>query len=397
MINRRCRLLASTPCRAAASILLCALVVAQAIAQPVTAPPAPTVVIPGSGAASRPASGPATVPTINRPQAPVTALKTAAVLTPPMVASVNKFIADSVTRLAKDDDTDAAAISRNDLIAGSVDNPGPVSVAYLTAYMTSLARALQPVMATGSIRAKVNAAIVAARVAENAQTAGVPASWLQPIAAAGLADKSDAVAIWGMKTAAGVMNSMPGVPNPKLLGQILDAVQKHNLNGAITDEAYNALRDANNPQVIDTLIKLYKVRVDAYANGVPPDPYSDRKASGLLTAAVGMWAKLNAAQKTQVMNLIANILEAGAAQYASGKHPPEVMEQLKTLLIDTAKAVVIVAGSTNNKDLDAKAQPAIRISNAKPQDVPEIEKPVVDGVRQAFPQPPAIGNANPKP
>src|SRR5437870_1094306 len=88
------------------------------------------------------------------------------------------------------------------------------------------------------------------------QPSRAPSPNLQPVASAAMNDKSDAVALWGLRAAGAVMNSTPGAPDPRLLSQIPQVVQNHNLNGAITEEAYLALRDSTSPKEIDTLIKL---------------------------------------------------------------------------------------------------------------------------------------------
>src|SRR5207248_3285852 len=129
-------------------------------------------------------------------------------------------------------------------------------------------------------------------------------------------------------------------------------------------EAYTALHDtfdvnassaAPNPQalqkIIVDLIDIFSARISSYKTNLPPDPSIDRRPAGWLVTQTGMWKVMTPAQQTQVMNLIAQMLNDAAQAAAAPALPQESFDQLRMLLTESLKAVQVIATATANSTL----------------------------------------------
>ena len=350
------------------------------VVSPVATPPAP---------ASAPANQ---LPP--RPQPPDNTIKTSGSLTPSQMTKIDSFVGDSVKRLVEGTDAQTVADSRSDLISGAASpNPQtPASDPYLTEYITRLAKYLGPKLAQCSLNQRVNCGIVLARVAENAVAAQVGVS-LQPLhqlIITEMRDPSQAIALWGMKAAAVAITSASGAPSQQVLNEVIPCVQKHGYNGPITDAAYNALSDPTNPQVIAAVMRIYKERTGLYINGIPSEPSVDRKAASHLTTGSGMWGKMTQPQQDQVMNLIRENLDAATKAIEAADVSPDQVNDLRILIIETCKAVVVAAEVRNQPALRFDAKHAADLSeSSQPSEVATRAAPVIAGLLAAFPS----GNA----
>ena len=362
------RLLTSFP-RAAIGLLCAYLAGPAALAQP-----APTVPLPKPPALT----GPATAPAPLKLTVPSEGIKTNASPSPGEFESVNRFIKEATAILAKGDDTElgatAAATARNELINASSAAKG-ASVPYLTNYLGTLAAELSRMIASPNVRVRVNAGIVAARVAENTKPI-LPATQFQKTILAAMQDPCDAVALWGVK-GAGSMLSAPGqaAPTAAVLNQIPDTVKAHKLSGPITDEAYTALRDTfdayqltvgpANQQIVAKLLEVFTLRADSYKASLPPDPSIDRRPCSFLTTQTGMWKVMTPVQQQQVMGLISQVLTLASTAATTTQLPAESFEQLRVLLTDTCKAVSVVGTAMSNAPLSLAALAASKqLANA---------------------------------
>ena len=268
-------------------------------------PPEPAPGQPGAAPAAPAPPPPNAVMLPVRLQVPDANMKTS---TSPDTARIDLFVQRSVERLVKGTDTTTVSDARNDLIAGS-SSPSPQSPVldpYLGHYTQTLAQSIAQEWAKATLNQRINFGITITRVAENAVDAKDAGSLapLHKLIIKELQDPSPAIALWGMKAAAVVMNATPGAPSQDILNQVIPCVQKHAYAGPVTDEAYNALSDPN-PQVIASLMQLYKERIGLYANGVPSEPAIEHKAAGHLVAGTGMWGNMTPQQQASAMSLIA--------------------------------------------------------------------------------------------
>ena len=309
----------------------------------------------------------------------------------PNIATVQKFIREDVIRLSSENAI-ASSSARSDMIAASASKPDqPASAPYLGLYLQTLSTELQPVLAKKpSVRIKVNVGILTARVCENCKEILPPGIPMQSVIVSLLKDENDAVALWGMKAASAALAATnQSVPIDGLLKEIIPTVKAHKLNGAITDEAYNALQDQN-PIVIRKLMELYDLRAAAYKDGVPSDPSADKGALSL-TVQEGAWGKLTPAEQAKVMNRIADVLSASShALLKDEANGP----QIRVLVKYTCQSVYVVTAK-NQPELSAQALAAANklSDNTPPAVVVQRIDPIVDGVRKAFPQNAAMGDA----
>jgi hypothetical protein len=171
-----------------------------------------------------------------------------------------------------------------------------------------------------------------------------------------------------------------------MLKQILQTLNAHNFNGAITDEAYSALKDEQSKDVINTLVQVLKARVAKYANGdTPSDPIIDRRPAAVLTVQAGMWKTMTKADQAEVMNTIAKLLEGAAAAMQKPGVSPEMTEQLKQLIATTLSAVSVVAGNNPAQQALAVVAAGATKTNLTAGNAASVIGPVVDEIHKAFP------------
>lgn len=347
----------------------------------------PGGVVPGTPLLARPPVAPTTNPTLPRPQAIPAIIKTSPA--PPQDA-IDKYIKISVTRLMSDDST-AVTDARVDLIA-AVTSPAPntpCTQIYLNGYIAGFVKEIQPLLAKASLVKRLNIAIVIARIAENVNLANTGASLapLHDIILGELNDKSDAVAVWGMKAVAQLFSpNQGGNPPAKIQNAILPSVKSHALSGPLTEDAYQALNAASGPFNIDTTMQLFKLRIEAYANGaVPPDPSVDRLAASHLTASA-MWNKMAPEKKAQAMELIRRNIDVADAAIISPTASQDVVRDLRQLLYTDGAAVEVVSVPATNLYDDARQlRMAAQKESTQVVTLAEYGKKVVDGIPAAFP------------
>lgn len=349
--------------------------------QPGQQPTTPPVPVPAT-------PKPATNPAPNKPAAIPTTLKTVTALAPAQSATIKTYVSTNFARLLSDENN-AVDSARAELVAG-MSSPAPktpCSFAYLTDYTNAVVAELQKVVDKAPLPKRVNAAIVVARVAEQIHAQGdiVALTPLYPFIMAEMKDKCEAIALWGVKAATQAMAAAPGAPTLQMMAAIIPCVKDHNLSGAITDEAYTALDIPSQPAAIKATLDLYKLRVDAFANGVPSDPSVDWRAASHLTAQTGMWPKLTPQQQDQVMGLIRANME-GALANLKPDASPELQDQTKTVLIKEGGAVWVVASAKAISELTIQSSRLSKMSpNASPDQMSDAAKPVISGIQQAFP------------
>jgi hypothetical protein len=341
----------------------------------------------GTAGTALPTPPPSTIPVLPVPAAIAATIKANLAPAPADYTTITDYIKGNVARLASED-ADTSSGGRNDLVTGCASSrTQPASTSYLSFYLSTLSRDLTALLGKKiSIRVKLNAAIVTARVSESSKDILPPAIQLQNLIATLMQDPNDAVSLWGMKAAAAAL-SAPNQPKPNdvLLNLIIPTLEKHELSGPITSEAYNALQDTN-PSVIATLIKVYEKRIAVYKDGIPQEPIDERAASNHLTVQTEMWAKMSAADHRRVMNLIADLL-AGAAKASQNPAYADNLDQLRALIVDTCKAVWVVANSDATMTaLAAQALNASRMGNTTPPaTIAQVITPLVAGLRTAYP------------
>ena len=157
---------------------------------------------------------------------------------------------------------------------------------------------------------------------------------LTPLVEKAIADKSPAVALWGIKSASIMLPEVLKVPvfgqKQKLTAGIVNAVESHPNVGPLVQDAYNALSlyDTTNGRpfvmpnpaaylaCIDGMNAVMALRVSAYAKGVPPYPQAERIASPFF-AGLASTNAIAAPQRLATTQQLVNLMAVTATQVAN--------------------------------------------------------------------------------
>ncbi|HEV7299477.1 MAG TPA: hypothetical protein VGN72_08955 [Tepidisphaeraceae bacterium] len=280
-------------------------------------------------------------------------------------AAINAFIAANVKALMGDD-AKARSDARDAIIAEAPTN-GATPI-YLRTYAGALEAALLPTLANASPVAKLNLAITVARVAEranNTQLAGITRQLLK--------DPSDAIVLWGMKAAQSIVPVLAATPldtNLPLIGEVVASAKAHNTS-YIIDEAYMAVnlsKSGNTTKAMVTAVlphmqDLLAHRVGLYANGVPPLPAAENRATAFLVHS-SVWSQMDEAQKLTALQTMVDLLNAASRQYAAQQ---QARGELSPLLKLTGSAFQVVASNVGNEPMRRAAQ---AVSSINPSNAP---------------------------
>jgi hypothetical protein len=275
---------------------------------------------------------------------------------------INAFVAGHIASLLGSDPA-ARSASRDALIRAL---PGDSSVVYAQAYASALNSALAPALASAGAVERLNAAICVASVADRASNTS-----LAGVTRALLKDPSDAVVLWAMKAAAPqvpVLALDTRDPNYALIREVEQVARARGGNNAwIIDEAYNALNlskagpNVNSDQVaavLEPLGQLLQHRIGLYANGVPPVPVTDGKATTFLTSSRA-WPVMNPAQKLAVVQQMADLLNLASNQFANQASERANLAPLINLV---AKAFWVVGASIGAAPIQQATVPVTQVN-----------------------------------
>jgi len=312
---------------------------------------------------------------------------------------IDKIVKGQVEALVGQDPV-LRAWARNALIVASVGGGmnAPASGGYLLAYTGALNKYLLQHVGEHDLAARLNIAIVVARVAEHDAKDATEAS-LTPVILKLLNDKSDSVVLWAMKGAAAVspvlLSQVPS--NQTVIKVIGGAVAAHGYFGPITEEAYNAMSPPTPaPAAIVEFIKLFAARVALYDPATPDkltpdDPSVEGKAAQYLTATAN-WPVLSAPQQAQVVQTIYTML----AKLQRCLDCPVAIDHQAEMFVNIKRAcacLVVVAGNVNsNTNLAGAATglnnitpPTSNNSGTPVNTVKDLLTPVLTNLQAAFP------------
>ncbi len=267
--------------------------------------------------------------------------------------AIRDFVQAHVQNLLNSQDPKVQSEARSALIGqasfGGMPGADEPSAAYLDLYASNVNDALKQMPADADIRTQLNAAIVAAMVAEKANN-----SQLRDAALAALKSENDAIALWGLKAARAVLPWALRVNDPALLEAIVPAVQAHAdgaTAGPIASAAYDtlSLNYVSNPrpgvdpkmlpQVIPHLQQLLEFRLDQYLNGMPPQPSAESQATTFLTFGA-VWNAHNPEQQMKSIQLLTDLVTVASQLAAKGT--PEQRSQLAPVIARSAAAIAVV-------------------------------------------------------
>lgn len=271
------------------------------------------------------------------------------------LAQIDQFVKEQVQRLLGEDPA-ARSSARDALIAQTMQNPStPATAAFLDAYAQKLNEALREIGKNPDLRARLNAAIVVAEVAEKSRN-----KRMEDVVVELINDPSDAVALWGMKASRSmlpiIVRNKLFLRDSKLIPALVPAVVKQKDRIApIVQEAYEALRigwfprispDARRkitPEMINGVVPLMldilDFRLGQYMTGIPDEPATENTATFFLTDSQ-IWKALSPADKTRTIQTLLNLLSLAAQQTA--KAGPQEKAQLVAMIRGTAQAIQVV-------------------------------------------------------
>lgn len=328
-------------------------------------------------------------------------------LTESQKKSVADFVAQRVAEL-KGGDPAGLAKARNALIK-QAHNP-QAGFGFLDAYAEALNTGLAPLTEEQDMRVRLNAAIVAARVAERSK--GVR---LKEVVHAFVTDETAPVVLWGLRAAKHVLPNILANPvladNDPILAAIVPAAREHDL-GLIISEAYEVLRvglaaGAKDPlpqgalaKVVPHVLDLLETRVERFRSSAPDTPTAENAAMQFLIDR-RVWTTMAKEQKLRAAQAMVNLLGLTAAH--ANKQEGRLLEtSLMHLYRFTATNIAVLAeDALKNPNLATAAHTARAIGvNTSATELTQMAENVyakfkaVDGFKDL--QPPAkLGQTQP--
>jgi hypothetical protein len=344
----------------------------------------------------------------------------AAVITAP----INTFLAGQITALTGTNPT-AQSAAKDAIIAEALssgtDKPSGI---FLAVYATALDAALKPAVASKDVRVRLNAAVVAGRVAEKANSAG-----LVPTVLALLKDENQAVALMAVKAAKPlippVLNAAASVPAPAaraggaagaanaagpqipLIQALVAATTKFADFGPLVQSAYEALQieqAATNvpranwnfavPAVVKAIQEIMAARLELYKSGVPDMPQVDPKVGNFLILTQGVWSAAPA-QQVQTIQLLSNLISLAGQRVALTPDRTK-KEDLIGVIKQAGGYLVVLGGREKPKypGLDAAAKP---VSDLGPASAEQQVTAATSGLFEDLKKIPSLSSLQPPP
>lgn len=333
-----------------------------------------------------------------------TTTKLAGTMTPALTDAINQFVQGQAKGLSGEN----AAIQKASRQALIDQVSGSGSPAFFDAYADAVNGALLPLASDANLRVRLNAAIANGEIAKRVNSARQAKATL-----AFMNDKSDPVALWGLKAAKYVIPPLTLLPaqlrTAKLFPGVVDAVKAHNDSGPIIEEAYQALTldDFKNVQppnlkasiaeVLPDTYRLLEYRITLYANGVPASPLADNYGTLFLTRQHAWDAETAAQQQLTIKDLFGLVAALGGLL---GNNNIQNRDELVNLIRPTGRAFQVVADALQDQELHKAAVEIAEITADTPID--EVAKRVSDlkntkVVQSALAGPTSAGRSGPGP
>lgn len=253
---------------------------------------------------------------------------------------------DSLVKTIRGNDAKAASDARRELCDQPQNKPGgpTVSASFQLTYAGIVDKAIQPMLKSEEVADRLNAAIIIYQLANATKSMSLQGS-IQTL----LNDESEAVALWGVKSAGAmiptVLSLAANANNEKLTAGIVGAVKKHPTSGAIAQDAYRSLDvsgvtglpPAGITKAVDAMNDLLAYRVELYVKGLPPDLQADRDPTNFLWKVVS--TSPNSTPKS-VQNLV-NLLSVSAQRYIEAPNG-EVRDRLRKVGEGAASSLIVI-------------------------------------------------------
>jgi hypothetical protein len=238
--------------------------------------------------------------------------------------TVAQAVESGVEKL-KGTDPAAQAEARSDLIANvttSPEAPTQPSAAFLNVYADAVNTELLKLANHENARVRMNAALVAAKVAEKANNAR-----LIPTVVDLLDDENEGVINWALKASKFLIGPAhapgAGPQAPKLMPAFIAAAEKHVSSGPMIHIAYDSLRgvetgNAPAPAIkaaVDAAHVLLQDRRVLYIKGVPEFAASESSIVAFLSGSK-IWRAQTPAQQLTTIQLFSDMISLVAQRFA---------------------------------------------------------------------------------
>lgn len=290
----------------------------------------------------------------------------------PSTAVIDSYVDGQVKEMASGD-RDKVVAARQALLLPNT--PSNKSAAFLSAYSKAVGTRLMTVARGDDAHAKLNAGMVAGRIAEMSGSTD-----LVPLVVELIGDESMPVSLYGVRAASSLVPRVLGdntlAANDKLVPAIAKALQTHGDSEALVSEAYQSLIRVINspdqakalppntvmtatPRIVDGLIQLLTLRAQAFGTGNLVEPLAESPAIVFL-AKQSTWAAMNEPTQKRAVKVMLDILIGAAKelQVEFNNKPPRRarVAAIQKLVKDAVGQALNVIGSfANNPALVAEA------------------------------------------
>jgi len=297
---------------------------------------------------------------------------TTSAITAGQLALINSFVDAEIANLKKGNPENERA-ARKALEDGAISVGGNPSSVFLAAYATALDPKLSQLESSNQpLPVRLNAAIALARVASHMDN-----GLLRNAAVAFTLDKSEPVALWGVKSARYLEPHLLETGQSKPLDNaIISAVAWFSNDAAIVEEAYEDFTSdlilggtvvaARGPPAVDPLVKLMNTRAALYhaaqtapavgdGPDLPAEPQADNRAFSFISRPE-LWRVAKPSQQQmmcragiQLIDEIIPLIDATPARVPN-VDPPELLRREDLLaVVNLAGTAFKVIGSLTNE------------------------------------------------
>lgn len=269
-----------------------------------------------------------------------------------------------------------------------------ISAAYLDTYADALNELLKPMAANQQFQVRLNAAVVAARVAEYTNNAR-----LQEVVTTLLADKNEGIQLWALRAAKNVLpaalNNDVLLKRPSTLIPAIIEVARQHPTGPIIFETYNALslnaRSAKpaiavTPEMIAIVVpqlhEVMRIRIAQYAAGKVSEPIVERDACATLVHLT-IWTATKPPLRTANLQVMLDLIAIISARADEAAGPTR--EDLALTVKEIAKcfrALIIQKQLPNNGPLDTAVRSLEAINPTAPAKISPLAPPLAKALQE---------------
>lgn len=265
----------------------------------------------------------------------------------PFRSQIEAFVKAHTARIASGDR--AAITQSRDAIIAEVSAADTTSI-YKSLYTEQLATALAPLLASPELRVRLQAAIVAARVAEK-----VDNEQLSGVAEKLMSDESYVAVAWGLKVAKPILDyqiKLPsGLTTSRLPAAVAATVARNGKHGEVVRDAADAFGVTDNDrllrmpaaavaQLAPHVLKILEARAELYKSGAPEDTDADRAFLGLIVNRA--FGAMPADQRTRAVQRAMDLLILTSRAAAEADGPAQ--RALAIQAVRLGRNLVVLAG-----------------------------------------------------